>query len=88
LTLADRRLRAQPGQRLLVRYILTTRARVRATITGNGTRPIRSSVTVGPGRHALRLLVPKRQGRYVFTLTADSSPRQHASDRLRLDVTR
>jgi hypothetical protein len=87
VTLANRRLRIHHGRQVLIRYTVTTRARVRATITGTGTRSIRSTVTVGPGRHTLRLVAPTRHGRYVLTLTADSANRQHASDHARLDVT-
>jgi hypothetical protein len=88
VTLAASRLRSRPGRQVLVRYRVITGARVRATITGTGTHPIRSRATVGPGRHTLRLRAPRRPGRYTLTLTARSSDGQPASDRARLDITR
>jgi hypothetical protein len=88
VTLAAGRLRSRQGRDVLVRYRVTASARVRATITRSGIRPVRSSRTVGPGRHTLRLRAPRRPGRYTLTLIARSSDGQRASNRARLDVTR
>jgi CSLREA domain-containing protein len=91
VTLTAKPLRSRALQRVLVRFRVNTRARVRATITRatiarRGRRTVRSTQTVGPGRHTLRVRAPGRPGRYTLTLRARSPNGQRASVRTRLVV--
>jgi len=88
VALATDRMRIRRHDRVLVRFAITTPAHVRVTISGTATRALRVTADVRPGRRTLRVPGPLRPGRYVLTLSAGTSDGQHASDRLRLDVTR
>jgi hypothetical protein len=81
-----RSLRARPHARVIVRFTVSRAARVRVTISGSDTRPVRVSKLVRSGRVAVTVRAPARRGRYRLVLMATTGDGMRASDTARIVV--